>query len=138
MTEYMKPVPMPDHVTGRFWEAAKQHRLMIQRCRECGEYQFFPQSYCRNCLSEDIDWIEACGKGEVYAYTVVHRPPSLTFEEDVPYTVALVELSEGVRLMSNIVEAEPEEVSVGMPVEVVFDDISPTISLPKFRPVEAS
>ena len=138
MAEYMKPVPTPDHVSGIFWEAAKQHRLTIQRCRDCGEYQFFPQSYCRKCLSENIDWIEASGKGEVYSYTIVHRPPSLTFEEDVPYTVALVELNEGVRLMSNIVEIEPEEVCVGMPVELVFDDISPMISLPKFRPVKVS
>jgi len=134
----MKPVPVPDHVTGRFWEAAKQHRLLIQRCGDCGTNQFLPQSCCRTCLSENIDWIETGGKGHVYAYTVIYRPPTLTFEDDVPYTVALVELEEGVRLMSNIVEIEPEEVRVGMPVEVVFDDISPIISLPKFRPIEAS
>jgi uncharacterized OB-fold protein len=138
MAEYMKPVPIPDHVTGRFWEAAKRHCLLIQRCRDCGSYQFFPQSYCRKCLSENIDWVETSGKGEVYSYTIVYRPPSLMFEDDVPYTVALVDLSEGVRLMSNIIGIEPEEVCVGMAVEVVFDDISPLISLPKFRPVEAS
>ena len=135
MAEHMKPAPMPDHVTAEFWEAAKQGRLLIQRCGDCGRLQFFPQSQCRTCLSEHVEWVEASGKGRIYSYTVVHRPPSLTFEDDVPYTVALVELKEGVRMMSTIIEIEPEHVRVDMPVEAVFDDISPTISLPKFRPV---
>ena len=134
MAEYLKPVPIPDHVTGKFWEAAKQHKLLIQRCLECGVRQSLPQPYCRCCLSENIEWSEASGRGRIYSYTITHRPPSLTFEEEVPYTVALVELEEGVRLMSNIVDIKPENVNVGMTVEVVFDDISPTISLPRFRP----
>jgi uncharacterized OB-fold protein len=78
--------------------------------------------------------VEASGRGRIYSYTVIHRPPSPAFEEDVPYTLALVELEEGVRLMSQIVGIEPDDVSVDLPVEVVFDDISPAISLPRFRP----
>ena len=129
MTEYNKPVPVPDHITAKFWDAAKHHKLLIQSC---------PQSYCRGCLSENIAWSEASGRGKVYSYTIIHRPPSLRFQEDVPYTVAIVKLDEGVRMMSNIIGIDPEDVRVGMAVEVVFDDITPTISLPKFRPRKGS
>jgi uncharacterized OB-fold protein len=138
MEEYLKPVPIPDHVTGKFWAASKQHKLLIQHCFDCGARQSFPQSYCRCCLSENIDWSEASGRGKIYSYTIVYRPPSVKFQEDVPYTVALVELDEGVRMMSNITEIEPEDVRVGMTVEVVFDNVTSTISLPKFRPMGGS
>lgn len=138
MTEYRKPAPIPDHVTGEFWEAAKQHGLLIQRCQDCGANQFFPQSSCRKCLSDRMEWLEASGKGVIYTYTIVHRPPTQTFDEDVPYTVALVELEEGVRMMSTIIGIKPQDVRVNMPVEIVFEEISTTISLPRFRPIETS
>jgi len=138
MTQYRKPVPMPDHVTAEFWSATKRHELLIQRCRDCGSHQFFPQSCCRACLSERSGWLRATGKGKIYSYTVVHRPPSQRFQDDVPYTVALVELDEGVRMLSNIVGIEAHKVRVDMAVEVVFEHISPEISLPKFRPAETS
>jgi uncharacterized OB-fold protein len=138
MTEYRKPIPTPDRVTEEFWDAARRHELLIQRCRDCGASQFLPQSCCRACLSQRIQWVAASGKGKIYSYTIVHRPPTPKFQEDVPYAVALVELDEGVRMMSNIVGIGPQDVRVGMAVEVVFEGISPTISLPKFRPSEAS
>ncbi len=134
MPEYTKPVPSPDHVTGEFWAAAKRRKLLIQHCEDCGARQSLPQPCCRSCLSEKIRWLEASGRGTVYSYTTIHRPPSPRFEGDVPYTLALVELEEGVRLLSNIIGIPPEDVRVDMPVEVVFDDISPAISLPRFRP----
>jgi len=136
MTEYAKPIPFPDNVTGTFWEATKNNKLLIQRCGDCGAHQFFPQSYCRNCLGENVDWIEASGKGKVYTFTIVNRPPTVRFQEDVPYVVALIELEEGVRMMSNVVGIDPDDVRVDMPVEVVFDEITSTISLPKFRPIK--
>lgn len=138
MKPYEKPVPQPDSVTGTFWQAARQGRLVIQRCLNCGAHQFYPQASCRGCLSEDLEWVDAKGKGTIYTYTVVHRAPSRPFEPDVPYTVALVDLDEGCRMLSNIVEAGPEEVRVGMPVEIVFEEITPEISLPKFRPTRAA
>ena len=138
MAEYPKPIPVQDHVTGRFWESAREHKLLIQRCSDCDEYQFFPQTSCRVCLSDRTEWVESRGRGQIYSYTIVHRPPNASFDEDVPYSVALIELEEGVRMMSNVVEIEPQDIRVGMPVEVVFEDISPTISLPKFRPIAGS
>jgi len=134
MQTYEKPVPVPDHVTGPFWEAAKQGRFLIQRCAGCGAHQFYPQSSCRRCLSEELEWMDANGKGTIYSYTVIHRAPNRPFEPDVPYTVALVDLDEGCRMLSNIVDVDPEDVRVGMPVEVMFEEITPEISLPKFRP----
>ncbi len=135
MESYKKPIPAPDRVTAPFWEASKQGRLLIQRCPNCGARQFYPQSSCRRCLSCDLEWVEAKGKGSIYSYTVIHRAPSRPFEPDVPYTVALVDLDEGCRMMSNIVDVSPEAVRVGMRVEVLFDAITPEISLPRFRPV---
>lgn len=135
MTEYTKPMPMPDHVTSTFWDAARDGKLMLQRCPDCNEYQFFPQSYCRRCLSENLEWKESSGKGKVYTYTVVHRPPSAKFQDETPYTVALIELDEGVRMMSNIVGVSPDEVRVGMNVKVVFEEVTSMISLPKFKSV---
>ena len=134
MQAYEKPVPVPDNVTAPFWEAAKQGRLLIQHCPGCGARQFYPQSSCRECLSEELEWMEATGKGTIYSYTVVHRAPNRPFEPDVPYTVALVDLDEGCRMLSNVVDVNPEDVRVGMPVEVLFEEITPEISLPKFRP----
>jgi uncharacterized OB-fold protein len=136
MTEYTKPLPFPDDVTGAFWEATRENKLLIQQCGDCGEHQFFPQSYCRNCLGENLDWIEASGKGKVYTFTIVNRPPTARFDEDVPYVVALIELEEGVRMMSNVVGINPDDVRVEMAVEVVFDEITSALSLPKFRPIE--
>jgi uncharacterized OB-fold protein len=135
MTEYTKPIPFPDNVTSAYWDAAGENKLLIQQCIDCGTRQFFPQSYCRNCLGENIEWIEASGKGKVYTFTIVKRPPTARFQEDVPYVVALIELEEGVRMMSNVVEIYPDDVRVDMPVEVVFDKITSAISLPKFRPI---
>ena len=138
MEKYEKPVPEPDRVTGPFWEGAKQNKLLIQHCPDCGAHQFYPQANCRKCLSDHLDWVESKGTGSVYSYTIVHRPPGSAFEPDVPYTVALVDLSEGCRMLSNVVDVNPQDVRVGMSVEVVFEEITPEISLPKFRPIQGS
>lgn len=134
MTEHSKPIPVPDLVTAKFWEAAREHKLLLQRCGDCGAFQFFPQSLCRGCLSQRLNWIEASGRGTIYSYTIVHRAPSAAFERDIPYVVALVELDEGVRMMSNVVGCVPQEVSIGMEVEVLFDHVTDEIAIPKFRP----
>ena len=138
MKEYQKPVPEPDRVTAPFWEAARAKKLLVQRCPGCGAHQFFPQAHCRECLSDRLEWVESTGKGTVYSFTVIHRPPSSTFERDVPYTVALVDLDEGCRMISNIVDVDPQAVRVGMSVEVVFEEITANVSLPKFRPTHNS
>ena len=138
MEKYEKPVPEPDPATRSFWEGAKQNKLLVQHCRDCGAYQFYPQAHCRGCLSDRLDWVESKGTGSVYSYSVVHRAPSSAFERDVPYTVALIDLPEGCRMLSNVVDVDPQDVRIGMQVEVVFEEITPDISLPKFRPIQGA
>jgi len=137
MTQYLKPIPAPDHLTEPFWKGLKQNKLLAQKCQECGALQFFPQSMCSKCLSERLEWVALSGKGRVYSYTVIYRPPSDIFLADVPYTVAIVELEKGIRMMSNIIGIEPQDMKINIAVEIVFEEITHAITLPKFRPVKA-
>jgi uncharacterized OB-fold protein len=132
MAEYVRPLPVPDGDTKPYWDAAKQHRLVIQRCDACDHAIFYPRSICPECMSDRISWIEASGSGTIYSYTVVHRAPA-QFADDAPYVVALIDLTEGVRLMSNVVGSPPADVHIGARVSVVFDDVTPDVTLPKFR-----
>ena len=136
MDEYAKPLPNMSDGTRPYWEACKEHRLVLPKCRSCGEIYFFPNGFCPHCLSEDIEWIEATGKGKIHAYSVVERPPSPQFSEDVPYVVAMIELEEGPRMMSNVLEMSHEDIRIDMPVEVVFEDVTESVTIPQFRPVK--
>lgn len=131
MAEYARPLPVPDGDTRPFWDAAKEHHLVIQRCQDCQTAIFYPRAVCPTCMSDRITWIEASGRGTIYSYTVVHRAPP-GFQDSVPYVVALIDLDEGARMMSNVVD-DPAKVRIGAPVEVLFDDVTEEITLPKFR-----
>jgi uncharacterized OB-fold protein len=136
MNEYAKPIPDCKDGTRPYWDACKQHRLVLPKCRSCDEVYFFPDDFCPCCLSEDIQWIEASGKGRIHTYSVVERPPSPRFSDDVPYIVAIIELEEGPRMMSNILEIAHEDIRIDMLVEVVFEDVTENVTIPKFRPVK--
>ncbi len=127
MTE--RAFPVPDAVTEPFWEGIAEGVLRVQRCRACGRHVFYPRAVCPHC-GGGLDWVEAGGGGTVHSYTIVHRAPP-AYREDVPYVVALVDLDEGVRLMTRLVDVEPAAVEVGMPVEVA---IQGEPRLPYFRP----
>jgi hypothetical protein len=115
-----------------FFDAAREHRLVIQRCSACGKYQFYPRKMCVHCGSVDLEWIEASGRGTVHTFTVVHRGiPG--WVEDGPYVAAVIDLDEGVRMTSNIVDCPPSDVTVDMPVEVTFV-LEGQDFLPRFRP----
>ncbi|MBE3603221.1 Zn-ribbon domain-containing OB-fold protein [bacterium] len=129
-----KPVPAPTRETLPFWEGCRRGELMIQRCGECGHFQFFPRLYCARCMSERVDWLKASGRAEVTSFTIVRRPVSAAFAADVPYVVALVRLEEGPTMMTNIVGCPPERVAIGMAVEAIFERLTDEIMLPKFRP----
>jgi uncharacterized OB-fold protein len=129
-----KPIPVPTLETTPYWEGCKQHQLRIQRCAACQHYQFFPRIYCTKCFSGRVEWVKASGRAKVLSFTVVRRPVSPAFADEVPYVVALVTLDEGPQMMTNIVGCAPDEVTIGMPVEVTFEDRSEAISIPKFRP----
>ena len=121
-----KPGPTPTPVSQPFWDAVERGRLLLQRCRRCGHHQHYPRALCAGCWSQDIEWTAACGRGRVWTHTAVHRPGHPAWQEDVPYVLALVELAEGPRLMSNVIGVAPGAVQVGMPVEAVFPHLEAT------------
>ena len=134
MASYQKPLPKPSSFTAEFWSAAKGHELKIQRCKDCKKHVFYPRPFCSHCISANLEWIKASGKGKVYTYTIVRRAAFPGFDEDVPYVYGIVELEEGPKMTTNIVGVKPEKVHIGMEVEAVFDDVTPEISLVKFKP----
>jgi hypothetical protein len=125
-----KPYPVPDVETAPFWDAVAAGRLDIQRCRSCRRQVFYPRSLCRHCGGLDLEWVTVSGTGTVYSFTVVHRAPA-EFQAEAPYVVALVELEEGVRMLTRLVDVEPAAVRVAMPVVVT---IRGEPRLPYFRP----
>ena len=117
----------------QFWfEAAKEHRLLIQRCASCGVLRHPPRPRCDQCGSYEWDTVEASGRGTVYSYVVNHHPQVPAF--DYPLPVGLIELEEGTRLVADIVGIAPDAITVGMPVELEWVDHDPDLSLPAFRP----
>ena len=117
-----KPGIHPKPHTQAFWDAANEDKLLYQFCDSCQTPQFVPSSVCRNCYQTDIGWRESKGKGEVFTFSVVHRGPNASFKDDTPYTLALVDLEEGFRITANIFNCSPENVYIGMPVKVIFED----------------
>lgn len=134
MSEYKKPLPVVQPWSEPFWKAAKQHKLVIQECRDCNHKIFYPRKYCPDCWSQDLVWAEASGKAKLYSFTIMKDMVEAKFMKDLPYVLALVDLEEGIRMMTRIVGCEPEQVKMDMDVEVVFEDITEEFSLPYFRP----
>jgi uncharacterized OB-fold protein len=128
-----KPLPHVTALARPFWQGTREHELRLQRCRVCGSYRFPPQVLCRVCLAEEHDWTATSGKATVYSFVVQHRPATPAFADDVPYVVAVVELAEGPLMLTNIVGCAPEEITVGMPVEVTFVEATDEIVLYPFR-----
>jgi uncharacterized OB-fold protein len=132
MSEYIKPLPKPTPTSRPFWEAAKRHELVLQRCDACARFIYYPRPRCPHCFADHLSWRRVSGRGKVYSFTIVRRASSRAFA-DGPYVLAIVELEEGVRMTTNIV-APPETVQVGMPVQAFFDDVTPEHTLVKFKP----
>jgi hypothetical protein len=132
---YTGPIPKPTPESKPFWEAAKRRELHIQHCGDCGKHYFYPRPLCPHCLSRNVEWVRVSGRGKLHTFVINHRPPR-NFPVSGPYVIGIVELDEGARLMSNIVgvEPDPQHVRCDMPVEVVFEDITEEITLPKFKP----
>ena len=135
MTAIQKPLPVVPYWAKKYWESAKEHKLTIQKCADCGAYVFYPKLFCTACNSENLEWIEASGKGKIYSYTVVMTNASSGFQDDVPFVVAIVRLDEGVKMMTNIVDCDPMSLYCEMPVEVTFEKLNDDFTLPKFKPV---
>ena len=132
-----KAVPQPNAETQVFWDKANEDELWIQRCNQCGKPYFYPRFFCPNCLSKDVEWFKTSGKGTLHTYMINHRPAPGFGPE--PYALAVVQLDEGVRMMTNIVGIEntPENLVLDMPLEVVFEEVGPGRKVPYWRPAQA-
>lgn len=129
------PVQIPidsDGDSRMYWEGIARGELLIQRCDACSRPVFYPRSICPHCFSDQLSWIAASGKGTIYAYTVVHQAFG-AFAGDVPFIVAIVELEEGVRMMTRIIGSSRERVTIGAPVRVTFESVTEDVTLPYFR-----
>ena len=131
--EYGKPLPRVTADNRPFWEATKRHELRLQRCRDCGRFRYPPAPVCPGCLGEEAEWARVSGRGTVTTFVVFHKVYFESFAADAPYHVVQVELEEGPRLTANLVDVPNDQLAVGMPVEVVFDDVTREITLPRFR-----
>ncbi len=129
----MRILPVPDELTAPFWTAASEHRLVIQRC-ECGRLSHPPVAICPVCHSQRFTWQPMSGSGQVYAFTSVCHAVHPVTVGHTPYIIALVELAEGPRMLTNLRGCEAGGVRVGLPVQVIFEDLTDTLSLPQFTP----
>ena len=118
-----------------YWEGLAQGELRIQRCNSCSKAVFYPRALCPHCFADQLSWIVASGKGTIYSYTVAHQAFG-SFAEDIPFVVALIELEEGVRMMSRLLDAPRERVTVGAAVKVTFEKVEEDLTLPYFRLLE--
>ena len=134
-----KPVLPATDLTRFFWDAAREHKLAIQQCDDCGHYQHWPQVRCPACGSDRLSPARVSGKGNIYSFCIVHHVFHPGFAADVPYSLALVELDEqpGLRMIANIVDCENEALFVGMPVEVTFEERDGH-TLPQFKPAASA
>lgn len=133
MAEPGRVIPKPTPETQHYWDGAKEGELRLQTCNTCEHTYFPPRAFCPECGSRDVRVVKASGKGRLYSYIINHLPsPGFT----PPFVVAIVELDEGVRLMSNLLEVEPDptKIELDMPLEVTFEKLSDEITLPQFKP----
>lgn len=129
-----RPVPAITPEMAPFWDAARRHELVVQRCLECGAHRFPAREVCSRCLSRRVEWDRVAGTGRVFSVAIMHQANHPWFAARVPYAVVVVELEEGARMLATVTGLAPETITIGMPVEVGFEDVTPEVSLPVFRP----
>jgi len=135
--DYKKPLPHLDEENRWFWEACARHELYLQKCGACSTIRFYPRALCPSCLSSKTDYLRASGHGTVYTFTVTYQNQAAGFRDELPYVMAYVELDEGPRILTNVVNTPADAVTIGMPVEVVFEDIDEGLAIPKFQRAQA-
>ena len=135
--EYTKPLPTLEGLSGEFYHWCRQQELRFQRCDACRAWRHVPRELCAECGSWEWEWARSSGRGSIFSWTVVARALHPAFQHDVPLAPTVIELEEGVRLLSQVVDCPPDELEIGMPVEVVFDAVTDEVTLPKFRRAHA-
>ncbi len=130
---YTKPLPALDGLTKEFYNWCRRGDLRFQRCSPCQAWRHVPRPMCAACGSFEWTWQRSSGRGTVFSWTVAERPMHPAFQHDAPYAPVVIEMEEGVRLVSEMLDCSPDELTIGMPVELVFDHVTPEITLPKFK-----
>lgn len=135
MSDYKLLLPQPDETTQGYWDGAKAHQLTIQRCADCKTFRHPPSPVCSKCYSEDVEWAPVSGKGTIFTHIDVHQPVIPAFRDEAPYNVVNVELDDapGIRVMGNVVDAAGSELKCGQAVEVVFDDVTDDVTIPRWK-----
>ncbi len=130
---YDKPLPVLEGLSGEFYAWCRQGELRFQRCTDCGTFRHVPRELCAQCNSFAWEWARSSGRGAVYTWTVVQRALHPAFLDATPMAPVVVEMEEGVRLLGNMIDCAPQELAIGMSVEVEFEAVTPEVSLPRFR-----
>ena len=130
-----RPLPRMDGMHGDFYrECARERRLVFQRCEACGTLRHPPRVLCAECGSDRVSWVPSEGRGTIFSWTVTHQAPHPAFAGQVPYAVVVVELEEGVRIVASLRELAPAQLELGLPVEVLLEEVSEEVALPYARP----
>lgn len=134
-----QPLPVPTALSQPFWDACRNHRLSIQRCDDCGRFRFYPTAACPHCASPDCHWQDVPGRGAVYSWIVVRKTHDPYWRTRVPYVCAIIELDaqKGLFMPGLLTDVNPSGVEGGMAVEAYFEDATPAVSLPRWRPRKA-
>lgn len=127
-------LPAPDDDTQPYWDAAREGRLLIKRCADCGAAHFYPRPFCPRCWSSAVTWEAASGRAALYTWSVVHHNDLPPFSDRLPYVAAVVDLAEGPRLLTNVVDCDPDRLQVGMPLQVAYRDLAEDVTVPVFTP----
>ena len=130
---YKLPLPRVGGYSAQFYKFCRDHELRFQRCADCGTWRHVPRDMCAKCGSFKWEWARSSGKGKLFSWTTAIQPMMPQFADKVPYSPAIIELAEGVRMVSWVTDIRPDDLQLDIPVEVVFDDVTPEFALPKFR-----
>ncbi len=132
-----RPLPQRTEIAEGYWEAARRHELAVQRCSDCGVLRHYPQERCPECISAAHEWAPLCGRGTIYTYVVSHAAFHPFFQDRLPYVIATIELDEGVRMVCDLLDTDPNSVEIGQRVAVEFADMPGQGTMPRFKVVSA-
>ena len=132
--DLVKPIPRPSPTTRPFWDGLNERKVQIQRCDGCDSWVFYPRTRCPSCLSDQLIWREVSGQGVLYTYTLARQPTAPHFADETPQQLAVVELDEGVRMTSTLVNVEPSDIVIGMRLQPYFDQVTDAVTLLRYQP----
>ena len=132
--DLVKPIPRPSTTTRPFWDGLNERKVQIQRCEGCNTWVFYPRTRCPSCLSDQLIWREVSGRGVLYTYTLARQPTAPHFADETPQQLAVVELDEGVRMTSTLVNVEPSDIVIGMRLRPYFDQVTDAVTLLRYQP----